>query len=318
MSGRKLRICELNAENLFISTDYYAGEDLERISEDGWRVLALPQLRRNQKPLAKCWGLAKAILDIEPDVLLLVEVGGRDSLEAFNRHFLADGFTPYFIEGNSRRNIDLGFLVRKGLPFRAEASSNRETPIEVHSFHGKYPARFSRDVAELRLFDPDGDRLALIFFLTHLKSKLSTELDPQGKDVRTAEAIALASIYDRARAAHPEVPIVLGGDFNAELSSLELELLKRTDLTDFHDRLGTPREDRITFLHFAQAGKAEPMVLDHLLVSPHLRDRIDAARSFTYRYKGFHDIPEELPRNLRERMRLPSDHYPVVLTVELP
>src|SRR5688500_10353636 len=102
-----LTLCELNAENLFISLDYHEGENIEELSESEWRKLALPQLRRKQKPLRKLWALADAINDIKPDVLMLIEVGGKESLDHFNRHFLANRFQAHFLESNSDRSIDL-------------------------------------------------------------------------------------------------------------------------------------------------------------------------------------------------------------------
>jgi endonuclease/exonuclease/phosphatase family metal-dependent hydrolase len=311
-----LVLCEYNVENLFISMEYYAGQDLSHLSEAEWREVALPQLRRRQKPLSKLWGLSEAILDIDADVLMLVEVGGQASLENFNRHFLGDRYEVHFVEGNSRRAIDLAFLVKKGLSWKAEAISNRELPIEVHGMQGKFEARFSRDVAELHLSDATGLRLVLL--LTHLKSKLSTERDIGGKDTRTAEAIALAAHYERLHAAHPELPIVLGGDLNADLGSLELELLTHTDLADFQDLLSTPREDRTTLFYFDDGGRTHRHVLDYLLVSPHLRDRIAAKHSGVYRYRAFEGVPAELPTNRTEKARLPSDHYPLVLRLKSP
>ncbi|HUP57367.1 MAG TPA: endonuclease/exonuclease/phosphatase family protein [Bdellovibrionota bacterium] len=311
----ELRLCELNLENLFISMEYWEGQDLVTMSEADWRKLALSQLRRKQKLLWKTQGLAAAIKDIAPDVLLLTEVGGKDSLESFNRHFLADAFDVHFVETNSQRGIDLGYLVRKGLGLRAETRSNRETPIEVLAYEGKYSARFSRDVAELWLHDGNGPRLAVL--LTHLKSMISTDKDFRGKDVRTAEAIALAEIYRRLRESHPELPIVVGGDFNSPLSSLELELVSRTDLADFHDLIGTPEHERVSLVYFDVTEQPKHQILDYLMVSPHLAGRIVKEKSFTYRYKGFYGIPEEHPRTLKEKLRMPSDHYPLVLTLRI-
>jgi endonuclease/exonuclease/phosphatase family metal-dependent hydrolase len=311
-----MRLCEFNVENLFVSMEYHAGEPLAALDENAWRQLALAQLRRQQKPLAKLFGLARAIGEIDPDLLLLVEIGGRDSLENFNRHFLGDRYAPFFVEGNSKRSIDLGFLVRRELAPRVTVRSHRDRPIEVNSLSGRYAARFSRDVAELRVHDEAGAP-RLITLLTHLKSKLSTREDFQGKDVRTAEAMALAELYRARREEHPEAPIVVGGDFNAELGSLELELLRRTDLADFQDVLGTPPEDRATLVHFATATRPVPLVLDYLLISPQLRDRVVRGQSGVHRYRGFYGIPDELPRTLRERGRMPSDHYPLVLTLDI-
>jgi predicted extracellular nuclease len=311
----KLRICEFNVENLFVSMAYYAGEDLGAIREEGWRSLALAQLRERQKPLFKLWGLSKAILDIDADILMLVEVGGQESLENFNRYFLGGRYNPIFVEGNSRRGIDLGFLVRKSLPLQVEGLSNRETPVVVQTLQGRYETRFSRDVAELRLSDEQG--LRLICLLVHLKSKLTQDRDIQGKDVRTAEAIALVELYRQRRLAYPETPILVGGDLNADLSSLELELVRRTDLTDFHDLLETPEDDRNSYVFFDYAGQAIPETIDYLLLSPHLKDRVVPEESRTYRYKGYYDIEDPSPRAQQERFKMPSDHYPLVVTLRI-
>lgn len=320
MARRELKICEFNLENLFISLEYQSGEKLDELSEEQWRALALAQLRRRQKPLWKVMGVARALLDMNPDVAMLVEVGGRDSLENFNRHFLGDRYEPVFVEGNSKRSIDLGFLVRRGLPLRATARSNRNTPVEVTALVGsemvRSVTRFSRDVAELHLEGERGEK-QLILMLAHLKSKLTSERDVRGKDARTAEAMALAQLYQRTRVTHPEVPVVVGGDLNAELGSLELELLARTDLTDFHELRGSTAEERASYVHFDHGGRPHPQTLDYLLVSPDLKARVVPERSGTYRYKGFYEIVEPLPETPRERHRMPSDHYPIFLTIAL-
>jgi endonuclease/exonuclease/phosphatase family metal-dependent hydrolase len=170
-------------------------------------------------------------------------------------------------------------------------------------------------VAELRFIE--GENLRLVVLLTHLKSQISTDDDIRGKDTRTAEAFALAELYRRRRTEHPGVPIIVGGDLNAELRSLELEPLRHTDLLDFHDIRDTAREERITLVHFDYSGSPAPHVFDYLLVSPDLADRIVREESYVYRYKNFYGVPDPLPETRPQRWLMPSDHYPVVLTIEL-
>jgi predicted extracellular nuclease len=206
-------------------------------------------------------------------------------------------------------------LVKKDLGVQAQAISNRDMPVEVQAYQGRFAAKFSRDVAELRLF-ADGE-LKLILLLTHLKSKLSSDQDFQGRDRRTAEAVALAGFYNRLRAEIPNVPIVVGGDLNSTLDSPELEALRQTDLTDFHDVLQTPAEERVSFVHFDYKDVAHPQVLDYLLVSPHLKEKIVPELSRTFRYKSFYDIAYPLPKTPGERFMMPSDHFPLVLTLTI-
>jgi endonuclease/exonuclease/phosphatase family metal-dependent hydrolase len=310
----KLVLAEFNVENLFLSMEYYQGEDLSDLKEPAWKDFALPQVRRQQKPLRKLWGLARTISEMNPDILLLVEVGGRESLANFNQHFLQNRFDPYFVDGNSSRAIDLGFLVKKGLPFEISVHSNRHLPVEVKSYLGNHTAKFSRDVAELRLKKKGA--LELIVFLTHLKSKISSDHDFRGNDMRAAEAAALAALYRTRRAEFSGTPIVLGGDFNSSLESSELAPLLETDLLDFQSLLGRTPEERSTYVHFDYRDTAHPQVLDYLLVSPELKEKI-SQRSGVHRYRGFYDLPEPLPESLRERFRQPSDHFPLLLELML-
>ncbi len=312
----QLKICELNTENLFISLEHYAGGGFDNLTESQWRKLALPQLRRKQKPINKIWGLVDAIEDINPDILMLIEVGGKESLDHFNHHFLKNAYTAHFIETNSNRSIDLAFLVKKDLRWNAQAMSNRETPVKIDSYKNFDPAlRFSRDVAELHLFAET--ELKLILLLTHLKSKISTDNDYQGRDMRRAEATALSSLYSKLCERHPTVPVVVAGDFNSDLKGPELEPLTQTDLTDFHDLLGSPMEARFSQMHFDYKGQPRPQILDYLLVSPHLKDKVIREKSLTYRYKSFYDIPHPLPTTVSQRYHMPSDHFPLVLTIDI-
>lgn len=316
MGESTLKVCEFNLENLFISLEYYENQSLEKTTENEWKNFALAQFQMRQKPLAKLRGVAKAILDIDADVFMLVEVGGKESLEHFNRLFLNDQYITYFVEGNSRRSIDLSFLVKKGLPYRVETRSNKEIPIEVEAYTGKYQTRFSRDVAELSLHDDTGMRLILM--LVHLKSKISSDQDFRGNDVRTAEANALAELYRARREEFPEVPIVMGGDFNSDLQSPEFANLLVTDLKDFHAIKGSTEEERVTLIYFDYKGAPNPQVLDYLLISPHLHDLMIHDQSFTYRYKTFYDVEELIPEDRKQRHLQPSDHFPIVVEFKLP
>ncbi len=315
MGRAKLKICEYNLENLFISMDYYEQQDLGLIDEVEWKSYALAQLQRKQKPLTKLREIAKAVFDLNPDVLMCVEVGGQDSLENFNRYFLNDLYVPYFVPGNSRRSIDLGFLVKRDLPYRVEAISHKETPIEVESYQGKYGSKFSRDVAELRLHDEEG--LQFILLLVHLKSKISSDQDFRGTDVRTAEARALAQFYENIRKTLPHVPVILGGDFNSTLDSAEFDHLNATDLKSMSDLLQIPETERYTLVYFDYYQVAHAQALDYLLLSPHLHASVIPEESGIYRYKGFYDLPHDPPQDRKERYQMPSDHYPVQVTLKL-
>src|SRR5205823_1877156 len=83
-----------------------------------------------------------------PDVVLLNEVGGLDSLRSFARLFLGGDYVPLLLPGRARRGIGNGFLVRRGLPLRAEIRSHRNISAPFRSLHDEHPAR--GPAAELR------------------------------------------------------------------------------------------------------------------------------------------------------------------------
>lgn len=135
--------------------------------------------------------------------------------------------------------------------------------------------------------------------------------------MRTAEDATLAKYHEHLRMTHLETPIVIGGDFNAELGSQELIRLAQTDAVDFHEILGSPAEDRLTYIHFDQADTPRPETIDHLLISPQLRERVEQAKFFVYCNKGLYWIVIERPASLQKRSLMPSDHYPQVLSLRL-
>ena len=102
---------QLNAENLFLFMDRYKGQDLERMIEEEWQKCSTAPTPN--KSLRKTWGLAETIREITPDIVMLNEVGGEESLKNFNHYFLAGQYRPMTIEGNSDRGIDLAYLVKE-------------------------------------------------------------------------------------------------------------------------------------------------------------------------------------------------------------
>ena len=313
---RQLKFCEFNLENLFINMDAYSGEDLGRMSEEAWKKLTYSQLQDRQKPLFKVLGLAKAILDIDPDVVMAVEVGGLESLELFNRYFLEDRYEVVCPASNSKKGIDLGYLVRKNLPYDFEVKSNRDLRFEVDYYQGKIESGFGRDALELHVYEKGTRIPALIAISVHLKSKISTSREANGRNSREAEAQALASLYRKIRK-EQNVPVFVSGDFNASLDSKEFASLRVLDLVDLHDVLKTPKSEKYTLVHFDYQEMPNPNLLDQVLLSPELVDKVVHRDSYIYRYKSFYDIPDDPPKTLKERYAMPSDHYPVVVTFKL-
>lgn len=239
-----LKLMQLNAENLFIFTDEEIKKSIDHLSEREWKTIS--SATTPNKPLVKCRWLAESILDVDPDVIFLNEVGGLESIHNFNKYFLKNSYLPYLIEGNSDRGIDIGYLVHKRLPWRFELITHKNRPLHFLYPHEQQlglnvsltptsqpndqPAKvikshyFSRDCAELRAYpiqardsgedsDPragaSGDSSldpSFIFFLVHLKSKL----DPEGIDPggKDRRAAELKTLVDIYKESQVEFPHV--------------------------------------------------------------------------------------------------------------
>ena len=167
-----LNIGLLNVENLFLLFDQELPPNYEKLTEPQWQKLSTSTYEN--KPLNKTLQLAQTIKDLNPDIMQLVEVGGAESLKNFNHYFLNDQYSPILIEGNSDRNIDVGFLIKKNSDFYFDLITHKNRlinflyPHEIQSNKTNYPPqivshKFSRDCAELRLFRQNVNKPFLIF-----------------------------------------------------------------------------------------------------------------------------------------------------------
>lgn len=320
----RFRIVQLNAENLFLLMDLYQGQDLSELKEKEWQKLSTANVPN--KPLHKTRQLAKALLEIDAEIVMLNEVGGLESVENFNRYFLQDRYDTHLIEGNSTRGIDVGYLTRKGLSLKFLLTSHRNRPLnflyphEVGEQNLKLKSHFfSRDVAELRAFRPGENAPLFIILLTHLKSKLDPDgIDPGGRDRRSAELKTLLSIYrDVKNETEGKIPILVAGDFNgwAQRGRFDPEFapLMETDLIDVFDVTEKPSLERNSQVQILRQGGSENVQIDYILLSKHLHPFLQPEGCFVYVYRNELGLPV-LPKNMDERDHLPSDHFPVVVT----
>jgi endonuclease/exonuclease/phosphatase family metal-dependent hydrolase len=331
-----LKFCFLNVENLFLMFDEPPTSAALKLDEHKWQRLSSSTIEN--KPLQKCLALAKTLKDIDADVVMLCEVGGFESLKYFNELFLGGAYSPVLTEGNSNRNIDVGFLVRRNLPFYFDLQSNKHRlinylyPHERQSLVTNYPVttvkapatshRFSRDLAELRLFQKNVDRPFLGILLTHLKSRLDPEgIDPGGFERRQAELKTLVEIYKEFELKHPQVPTLVAGDFNgnATLASTDEEfkpLYRDTKLKDVLELAGVSLENRATYYQVRNTSRTEGRQIDFCFLNPEAAPLLKENSSAVYRYKDEFGLNLGIPMTLDAKMRLPSDHYPVVLELQ--
>lgn len=316
------KVAQLNAENLFLFLDAMEPRDWRRLAEKEWQKLSHASVPN--KSLLKTLWLADSLLAINADIVFICEVGGEESLRNFNKLFLKEAYTPYLIEGNSDRGIDIGYLVKKDFPHKIEIKSYKRRPLKFHYPHeaGLQPRThyFSRDCSELRIFKNGETRPSLICLSVHLKSKLDPDgIDPEGKDRRTAEMNALTEIYQEVRQEFsPPVPVIVAGDFNgcakrAQLAP-EFQALAATDLESTMDILERGDEASATQLQFNRNGQIQRLQIDYIFISAELKVELIPEGCEVFRYRSELNVALPLPQTLDQRLQMPSDHYPLVAT----
>lgn len=327
-----LRFGLLNAENLFLLFDQSVPPHFDKMTEAQWQRLSSSVYEN--KPLKKNLEIAKIFNEEQPDIMMLCEVGGPESLRNFNEMFLRSDYNPYLIEGNSDRNIDIGFLVKKELDFRFELKTNKNRelnflyPHEALSQKTGYPIRresqlFSRDCAELHLFSSNKDEPFLIILLAHLKSRLDPEkIDPGGVERRSAEFRTCLMIYKELSQKFSNTPIIFCGDMNGyagrdtPVDSEFAVLYKETDLLDILEIINLGPEQRATFYQIKNGGYADGRQIDYCFLPASLHANVNLKNSYVYRYKDEFGFPLQAPNSVLSKMNLPSDHYPIFFTLE--
>ncbi len=217
-------------------------------------------------PATSVSNTARVIDAVDADVLCMVEVEDRLTLDRFHDDILVDQRFLWrkdrryphnlLVDGNDARGIDVGLYSRYPIECVYSHMDDR-----YESGGRKYPI-FSRDCPEFCVTLPDGSRLWVL--INHLKSKgYGSTLSNNRKRERQARRIReILSGYDLRRDL-----VVVAGDFNDTPDSAPLQPLLRTPhLRDVLRRL--PVDQRWTYKGGDQ--------IDYLLVSRPLWDRIQA------------------------------------------
>jgi endonuclease/exonuclease/phosphatase family metal-dependent hydrolase len=266
-----LHVASFNAENFYLLLDAdYSREELEALSGRDYLAMNASIFNPN-KEREKIAQIARIILERDFDLVGLCEVGGMESLEAFNRLYLEDRYDCYLHEENSRRGIFVGALAKKGR-FPGCRAFN-------------LPGAFSRNLLRLDL-GPEGGGLAVL--VVHLKSQHGAD---RGLEQRIREV-------ERLREQAPTRNSVVMGDFNGILIRGEhqfeygpfLELPYR----DVLEAVGIPPDERRTHYHFGP--KPNFTQLDYIFCTEDI-EVLDAGI-----------IEGEIPVNRAQRALLPSDH----------
>jgi len=308
----ELKIATFNVLNLF----FHVGKHIR--DETGSLVQAKSGA---EKSLTDARELGEAVSRANPDILALQEVEGISSLVRFNKLFLGNNYIPLLLNGNDARGIQVGFLIKKDLPFQFQLISHQNethlpagapTPVPV----------FARDLPVLmvrRAGAPvDSDPL-LIVIGTHNRSRRPSPGDPDSSLKRKAEANRTAEIIQGYQQKYgPSVPVVLMGDFNSNVNSApEYQVLWNSAHLEDVFNLETQKRpfwQRFTHTYHPNGSPRKPSQLDAILVSSALQDKVLDAQ--IYRYPDANGQEKPLPKTHDERKQNPSDHFLLHMTVD--
>lgn len=303
-----MKLCLYNVENLFL---------MNQAPGEGYK-----------KPADKTEWVARTLREIDADIVMLCEVGGRESLDLLNSRYLNSNYYTALLPGNSDRGIEMGYLIHKRVSYFHQLLSHKEKVLNFNypheiTEHQKNKTelklhKFSRDIAELRLIKDQ--KVAMIIMLVHLKSKLDKEgIDFNGQLRRKAEFHSLVETYNERRSEFPGVPVIVAGDMNGQAQRLILEpefeaLYQKTDLEDILEVIAEPAERRFSYFHFGREHVREASQLDYILLPPELHSQVQKEESGIYHYRDPQGVLVPYPQDSFQRYALPSDHYPVVAT----
>lgn len=274
----KLRLCQWNIENLYAFMDYYKGEDLKTISNQDWQALSASTTPN--KHIGKIEECAKVISEINPDILMINEIGGVDSAKNFNKYFLNDQFQVFMNNDNTR--IQSAFFVKKHLTVQFKFIST---------------ASVSRGISQLSLNN-------LKIWLVHLKSKVSVENDFQGLDSRKKSVTKFLKTYQENT--------IIAGDLNATIRhEEEFKELFQLPIKSFHDDLNTSFKDRVTHVGFYP--KQTLNELDYILLPKNMK----VLGGERFMFKNGYDDKLGLPESMSEKLMQPSDHFPIFCDIEI-
>jgi len=274
-----------------------------------------PDLPEFSKDPKKVRGITNVIKDANPDLVVLEEVESLNTLNALNKNYLSEHFTPLLVQGNDSRNINIGMMIRRDLPVDAVYQSYRERRLpESNRFV------FSRDLPVLELRFSGKDESAVpdfIFVGVHYKARRDSK-DDTSAEHRAAQVRETLSIVGKYSSTWQGVPIVITGDFNCDVTSCkELSPLKMAGFTESMDLLNVPpkSERRVTEVFFPSSGQPVYQQLDAAFLNP------DAIRKFrdteVLRFKDEKTGQETSiwsPKDVAKQN--PSDHFPLLSVFE--
>lgn len=296
----------LNCQDLFIFLDKYDNENIHELNEPKWQLLTSSFY--SNKELSKVYEISNLIKIKKPHIISLVEVGGKESFDNFNKHFLNSEYQVFHYPSNSNRGIDTGFLVHKSLSKLCELKHINNHKLENNK-------KFSRGVLRLKVKLKNQN---IHLLLCHLKSKLDIKKeDFEGRSQRLAEVNGTIKEAKRIYQNDENTAIAILGDLNGiiykDQTEEELQAFAKNDFIDLLEENDTSLEERTSYVYFKNNHDRVLMQLDFVLGNKKFRNIVQDACICDF--EG--NKSPILPTKMKEKRKLPSDHFPYYFEMDL-
>ena len=278
LSSSSLSVATYDLQGLFDTIDD-PGRDDEVPTADQYAA----GLARRATSIARYLGL--------PDVIGVQEAEKIEVLQDLSAQpaLLPASYRPVLFEGTDPQGLDVGLLY----------NSQR---LWLRSSEARPSAAFTRPplVARLEALD-NHERLSVI--VNHFRSPSS---DPAGDEqARVAQADTLRALVDELKAAEPDVPVVVLGNFNAFEDSATLQHVMAGG------RLARPLILAAGERTYTYASRGLCQIVDHILVDTVLVPRVIDLKP-RHVNVDFGDAGPDAPPEASPRA---SDHDPVLLLI---
>jgi len=250
--------------------------------------------------------VARAIRELDADVLALQEIESIDALTQFRDEFLADMGYEHIasIDAGDERGIEQAVLSRRPIVYTENWPQRHLGGIHPDKYgprsknwYAGQPINFHRSPLRVDVnMGTAADPQPLTLLVVHHKSgRYSTYW-------REAEAKGAVEILSTLAKAHPDRPIMIMGDFNAEPADKSVKTYLSAGFTDIFAH--RPQTDEITTHESARR-------IDLILANDAARAHLLADKAFVL---GTPARPQGINwRDLPTFLGLASDHYPVAV-----
>jgi len=254
LAGQSIRVATYNVQN-------YLPED--RLAHDIY-------YRVYPKPEAEKAALRATIRAVDPDVLVLQEMGGPSLLAELQRDLRREGQVyphAYVLEGPDEQ--------------RHLAVLSRPPWVEVRGHTTlDFPYRGAREVVKRGLLEivfEENSGVRWSLFVCHLKSRYTDfEDDPESADRRHGEARAIRELL-RERADAGDVRFLLAGDLNSTQDDRPWARLTKIGARELSRSVpAADARGHVWTYHYAKQGRYER--IDAFLASPPLWPAIQGGR----------------------------------------